>query len=387
MAQSLMYTNRSAAHRARISGALLLLLMSATACSSQATQRQASTEFGRLVERLSGPGAYFDTDNLISNEASYLHVMDALEVRGVTGGAYLGVGPDQNFSYIAQVRPEIAIILDIRRDNLMQHLLFKALFELAEGRIEYLCLLFARPFPDAGDNWRERSIEDLVAYLEQTSTLPGRSNEVQSIVLTSMKQFGVVLSDPDLETIERMHRAFISAGPDLRFASHNRAPRWYYPTYKELLLERDLSGDHANYLASEDDFQFLKALQERGLIIPVVGDFAGEHALVAIGDYLREREDRVTAFYTSNVEFYLMRGGSFDRFAQNVTSLPYHENGVIIRSLFRVTHEQSVSGYYSTQLLQGLGDFVSEFESGGFGTYRDLVNKHVIDNSVVGSRR
>src|SRR5262252_6651083 len=88
--------------------------------------RLSASEFARLIERLSEPNGYFDTDNLISNEASYLHVIGKLRRMQVTGGAYLGVGPDQNFSYIAQIRPRIAFIVDIRRDNLVEHLLFKA---------------------------------------------------------------------------------------------------------------------------------------------------------------------------------------------------------------------------------------------------------------------
>src|ERR1700741_1964490 len=85
--------------------------------------------FAGLVARLSEPGGYFDTDNLVSNERSYLHVAGKLrELGGSSGGAYLGVGPDQNFSYILAVRPALALIIDIRRDNLLQHLLFKTIF-------------------------------------------------------------------------------------------------------------------------------------------------------------------------------------------------------------------------------------------------------------------
>ena len=78
--------------------------------------------FAAQVEAFSEPGGYFDTDNLISNERSYLQVLPDLERPGVHGGAYVGVGPDQNFSYIARIRPPIAFIVDIRRDNLLLHL-------------------------------------------------------------------------------------------------------------------------------------------------------------------------------------------------------------------------------------------------------------------------
>ena len=62
--------------------------------------------------RLSDAGGYFDTDNIITNETSYLHALDALRKQGVHGGAYIGVGPDQNFSYIGRIRPAEAFIVE-----------------------------------------------------------------------------------------------------------------------------------------------------------------------------------------------------------------------------------------------------------------------------------
>src|SRR5690349_10221818 len=76
---------------------------------------QAPLPFAQTIARLSEPNGYFDTDNLISNESSYLQVIPDLARRGVRGGAYIGVGPDQNFTYIAATRPAIAFIVDIRR--------------------------------------------------------------------------------------------------------------------------------------------------------------------------------------------------------------------------------------------------------------------------------
>ena len=73
------------------------------ALASEPTPQDAS--FAALIDRLSEPSGYFDTDNLISNESSYLHVLDELDRLALRGGAYVGVGPDQNFSYMARVRP------------------------------------------------------------------------------------------------------------------------------------------------------------------------------------------------------------------------------------------------------------------------------------------
>ncbi len=132
-------------------GALLLTLAWGLAGGGARTEAQSS--FAAEVAALSEPAGYFDTDNLISNERSYLDVVPDLKKRGVRGGAYVGVGPDQNFSYIAAIRPDVAFIVDVRRDNLLLHLLFKSLFTLARTRVEYLALLLGRPLPAPPTAW------------------------------------------------------------------------------------------------------------------------------------------------------------------------------------------------------------------------------------------
>ncbi len=339
--------------------------------------------FAGLVQDLSEPGGYFDTDNLISNETSYLHVVDKMREMGVSGGAYIGVGPDQNFSYIALVRPSIAFIVDIRRDNLLQHLMFKSLFSLSRNRIEHLCLLFARPFPDDVEEWDERSVLELVDYIDRTAADSQTVDAALAAVASRAASFSLPLSEEDLETIRRFHYTFIREGLGLRFRSHGRLPRLYYPTYRRLLLETDLSGRQASYLAYEEAFRLVKSLQDRNLIIPVVGDLGGDHALAAIAVVVAERGLRVSAFYTSNVEFYLMRDGGFDRFVANVAQLPYDDNSVIIRSYFGrsfgFVHPQAVPGYYSAQLLQTIESLVNDSEVGAYRSYLDLVTRHSLD--------
>jgi hypothetical protein len=343
-------------------------------------------QFGQLVEKFSEPNGYFDSDNLISNETSYLHVMGKLRQMKVSGGAYIGVGPDQSFSYIAQIRPDIAFITDIRRDNLLQHILFKSLFALSRNRLEYLCLLFGRPVPSDSKAWDSKGVQEIVAYLDKTPSKRELFEKTKAEIQAKVKGFGVKVDQADLEVISHIHTAFFDAGPDLKFTSHNRQPRWYYPSYRDLLLEKDLTGKQCNYLVNEDDFRFLQSLEERNLVIPLVANLAGEKALKSIGQFLSERGEPVSAFYTSNVEFYLMRGfkdDDFDRFAQNVTKLPHDARSVIIRSYFNgawgYDHPQSVSGYYSTQLLQTMDSFVKEFNGGGYKSYSDLVGKHMLD--------
>src|SRR5688500_6497262 len=358
--------------RQRVEGAAVQSAAQAPALSDSA--------FAALVARISEPGGYFDSDNLISNESSYLHVLGAMRKLGVSGGAYVGVGPDQNFSYIAQVRPRVAVIVDIRRDNLLQHLLFKSLFEMARNRAEYLALLTGRAVPNDVAKWSRRSITDVVDFVETSPPDPDQFETTRAMVRSKVKRYGIPVTPAELETIGRIHQAFFDAGLELRFTSLGRAPRAYYPTLRKLLLEKDLNGKQLTYLASEDDFQFVKSLQARNRVIPVVGNLAGDHALREIGKVMAERGDKLSALYVSNVEFYLMREGTFDTFASTVRALPRDGRSVIIRSYFGGgfygSHPQSVPGYFSTQLLQSVETFASESARGGYPTYMDLVSKH-----------
>ena len=375
--------------RAWLLGLCLLLITPQSACQqapapvpSAPVAAVADSSFARLVIQLSEPGGYFDTDNLISNETSYLHVLGALRRLHIEGGAYLGVGPDQNFAYIAQIRPSIAFIVDIRRDNLLQHVFFKSLFALAPSRIAYLCLFFGKPVPEDPSSWTARPLHDIIAYVDATPSPPNHTREVLALVRTQAKQAGLPLSEEDLDTITSIHRRFIAQGLDVRFHSHNRTPNAYYPTYRDLLLETDLTGHLGSYLAHEDDYLLIRQMQAENRIVPVVGDLAGEHALKAIGDYLKARGERVSAFYTSNVEFYLFRQIRFAQYVENLRALPWDEQSVIVRSFFnryRGNHPQTVPGYASTQLLQTIESLIRAQDAGGYAGYGDLITRDIID--------
>lgn len=359
----------------RYSFRLCLLLLAGVLPARAQPAALPDTAFAGLVERLSEPGGYFDTDNLISNEKSYLHVAGVLRQRP-RGGVYLGVGPGQNFSYIALTRPDLAFLVDIRRDNLLQHLFYKALFTLAPTRLDYLGLLFARPRPAGDRPPEEYTIDELVAFVDGTRTDEDHYDGARAAVRTAVQGFGVPLSPRDLAVIDAIHVRFIHAGMALRFNTHNQPPRSYYPSFRDLLLERDRDGRQANYLVREDDYRYVRRMERENRLIPVVGDLGGTHALRAIGAYLRQAGGRVSTFYTSNVEFYLMRQGTFGRFVENVAALPLARDAVIVRSYFnRFTRAlpETVPGYASTQLTQAADALVRAYRSGAIRTYHDLI--------------
>lgn len=329
-------------------------------------------EFARLIASFSEPEGYFDTDNLISNEAGFLDVIAAFGEQRRSGDSsfYLGVGPDQNFSYIAHLRPSVAFLVDIRRGNLLEHLLFRALFEQARNRVEYLCLLLGKPVPADLLAWNDRSIDSVVTMLEATS--PSREAfEKQSIEIERrVRTFGVPLTAPDLRIIAGFHQRFFEAGLELRFNSHGRAPRPYYPRLRDLVTARDTKGQPASYLATEQYFQTVKQMQAGNRIVPIVGNLAGPTALRRIARYAAAQKLTLSAIYTSNVEQYLDRDGDLDAFTSNLKTLPRDNRSLIVRSSFS---PWTTGNRVSMQLFQKLDAFLSAWDREQLTSWRDIV--------------
>jgi hypothetical protein len=344
----------------------------------RAAETAKAETFAALVERLSEPGGDFGGDNLISNEQSYLQVMTALEDGRVSGGAYLGVGPDQNFSYIAQVKPAFAYIVDIRRDNLLLLLLFKAIFAEAPTRVGYLSLLTGRPVPERAETWKDATIDTIIAYIDKTPALPAAEQErLRKRFEAVMAGFKVPITADEFGAIESSRRQFVAEGLSLVFQARGQPKRSYYPTLRTLLRETDRKGRQLSFLATEDGYQFVRALQQRDGIVPVVGDFSGPKAMRAIAADMNQRGLKLSAFYTSNVEYYLFRARTFGKYAENVQGLPADERSLVIRSVFPSggvgRPAQSVPGHYSSSIVQSFPRMLEDIEAGKYRSYLDLI--------------
>jgi hypothetical protein len=265
-------------------------------------------------------------------------------------------------------------MIDIRRDNMLMHLMFKALFQRSANRLEYLARWTGRTVPPDVRSWDNASIDSILARID---SLPVDTTGIETdSILATVRRYGVPLQLTDTSNIRRFHGEFTRQGLDLRFTSTGRAPRYYYPTLRQLILERDLEGTRAGYLATEAGWRIVKDLESRDRIIPVVGNLAEHQAFPAIGREVAARGERVSALYVSNVEMYLWRDGSFGTFAANAARLPRNANSVIIRSFFGggfgQSHPLNRTDHVSTQLVQKLDDFARR-EADGWTSYWELV--------------
>jgi hypothetical protein len=296
------------------------------------------------------------------------------------GGVYLGVGPDQNFTYLVALKPKLAFVFDIRRQNMLTHLMYKALFEQSSDRADFLSRLFSRARPANVDT--NSTDAALIAAFQAAApdSVAFRANRA-SIYDRLIKQHGFKLSDEDTSTLNYVYTAFVTYGPDITYNSNQRNSgfgRGRMPSYAELQVETDSAKVHRSYLASEANFRALKALEVNNLIVPLVGDFAGSKAIRGVGAYLKDHATNVTAFYLSNVEQYLFQqDDDAKKFYTNVATLPLDSSSTFIRSVFNGMGYNRSGGFNSymraEQMLASMLEQVTLFNSGKLGSYYDVI--------------
>jgi hypothetical protein len=289
--------------------------------------RLTDQEFWEFSERMSEPNGFFrNSDNFLSNERGYQVAIPELLRLAKPGRVYLGVGPEQNFPYIIALKPKMVIIFDIRRGNLHEHLLYKALFEMSTDRADFLSKLWSRARPSSLT--KNSSVAELMsAYQGVSPTAEAYDANLKAVMawLTGKPQLTLRVDDP--AGIEYVYRnAFYIGGPDLG----SRGGRGGGSSYAALQMLDDGQGLNRGFLATEENWQVIKDLHSRNMIVPVVGDFGGPSAIRSVGAYLKKHGVVVSAFYLSNVEQYLNQDGKEDAFLCNVATLPLDETSTFI---------------------------------------------------------
>jgi hypothetical protein len=346
-------------------------------------------EFWRTIVQFSEPSGQYTGDNWISNEASIQNVIPPLKQLTKPGGVYLGVGPEQNYTYMWALQSKIGFIIDIRRQNMLNVMLFKALFEMSPTRADFVANLFSRRRPAGID--ATTNVKALMLAIESAPKegLAANTATVRSI----FAKHGFALSEEDLSTIDFIYGIFNRGGPMItaEFASPG-SPGGVPVTYTDLMTATDKNGEAWSYLSSEAAYQYVKELHRKNLIIPLVGDFAGRTTIRMVSDYLKQRNATVTAFYISNVEMYLS-GQVMKNFHANVSTLPIDSSSMLIRWAPRPAipsvpwYTPDMGGIWGVAtMLSPISDMVELYRTGRSpSTYQDTYRATVDPMTLVAS--
>jgi len=300
--------------------------------AGQLPTRLTDQEFWKIASDYSEPDGTFHSENLVSNELRFQTIIPELTKTVVPGRVYVGVGSEQNFTYIAATKPAMVFIVDIRRGNLDLHLVYKALFELSPTRADFVSKLFSLPRPQ-GLSEASTGAQIFAAYANVPPSQALYDQNLREIKAHLQTKHGFALSTGDLSGVDFVYSSWFKSGPGISYQLTGNGGRGMgTPSYADLMTTNDGQGNTRSYLASEDNYKFLKDLHTRNLIVPVVGNFGGPKALRAVATYLKEKKAVVSTFYTTNVEQYLRQDRLWENFCRSVSTFPLDASSTFIRS-------------------------------------------------------
>ena len=340
-------------------------------------------EFWKIVTDFSEPGGRYKFENFVSNEDDYQAVLPELKQTFDPNSIFIGVGPEQNLTYISALRPRMAFVVDIRRQNMLEQLIYKVLFEMSANRVEFVSRLFSRKTPDGLTTASSAGAIFETFDKVQPDQQFFDSNLAAAWELLTVKH-GFELSEADKQGITKVYTAFFRGGPamdyqtmDIMFGPRvGKAPATW--SYKALMsTTTDRRGHNWSYLATEENFRILQDYEKKNLIVPLVGDFAGPKTLRAVGQYARDHNATIGLFYTSNVDEYLFVNEVQDKFLANVATFPLNPSSTIIRVNGGPSGDgdgtfQVADGKKWAALVCSFADVVKGFKAGEIQTRTDL---------------
>ncbi len=365
--------------RRSISDLVVLALLSTIAplplARAQATRlpdRLTDQEFWQFINDMSEAPGNFRSENLVSNETSFQYVIPSLLKVPREGQVYLGVAPEQNFTYIAAIKPKMAIIIDIRKGNKLEHLMYKALFELSTDRADFASRLFSKARPAHLDS--TVTLDSIVGAfwnVPTDSVLYRKNKEAVKQQLT--KTHGFAISDEDWADLVWIYDQFYFYGWTVNYNS-GTGTQANMPGFADIVLSRDQTGLNRGFMATEATWRWLKDMETRNMIVPVVGNFAGPKAIRAVGAWLKQRNATVTAIYASNVEQYLWQDGIAYNYYDNVAALPIDANSVFLRSNGVRGVGGGAIGMSAPNVLCSVQQLLDENKAGRINGYPSIFN-------------
>jgi hypothetical protein len=325
----------------------------------------------------------FRSENYLSNEISFQNVIVPLKSAAKSGAVYMGVGPEQNFTYIVALQPKMAFIVDVRCGNMREHMMYKAIFEMSDNRADFLARLFCRKRP-AGLTEKSTADELFAAFSKvQPDRAYFEKNRMDiEELLTKTHKFA--LSGDDLDGIDTIYGVFFQYGPNINYSATPFGPGFSgrngnMPNYADLMTATDQQGKNEigtnrSFLASEENYRIIRDLEKKNLIVPLVGNFAGPKAIRSVGKYLKEHEAIVSAFYLSNVEQYLFMDGIADNFFENVKTLPVDTSSTFLRSGRPGGQLGGGIGGGLVSMLSSIQDVLRAYDAGRLRQWGDVID-------------
>lgn len=321
----------------KIIGLIFLWLYSIGAFSQTTISKDA---FKSILYNFSEKGGNYPSDNLISNELTYLNALDDNKIEQLKEeGAYIGVGPEQNFSYIGYLKPKIAFIVDIRSECQTEHLMYKALFKLSKTPEQFLNHLFGLNQKSIDSVWiLEKYFEHFDKEKQDKNTA---IKTFQNVVNIIENDFEITLTNGQKKFIQYVLTEFYEKGKQLVFTNKTGLVK-QFPTFEQIILAKTPSGLQKSFLADLNSYNYVREMHAKNLIIPLIGDFAGKKTFKKIASYLTKNQLSVSAFYVSNVESCLSQA-QYEKFMSNLKSLPINNNSVVIRYHANHTSVQKIA--------------------------------------------
>lgn len=234
-------------------------------------------------------------------------------------GAFIGVGPCQNLTYVGALRPRLAIICDSRLDNLIEHLMFKLLIERAGDPLDYLLLLFSRRREDRAPGTPASGAQELLAAFDRS--VPDRAAYRANLewLLSEAKrrwEFG----DWHLDRLAYVYGQFFARQLDITAVNKECADALGSPTLRDVILARNSYGRNFHFLADAARFDYVRRLHAEDRIIPVLGNFDSPAGIELINRLLAQFGERADTVYLSNIEDHVL--GRYVLDARGVASEP-----------------------------------------------------------------
>jgi hypothetical protein len=184
---------------------------------------------------------------------------------------------------------------------MIEHLMYKAIFEMSADRPDFVGTLFSRKRP--AQLTADSSVEAIFqAYASAKADSELADEHLKNIMARLKTTHKFALGDDDEKRIRSIYLTFFREGV-INFSSS-----FMSPGYARLMMMTDGSGRNWSFLASKENYDRVRAMHEKNLIVPLVGVLMTPKALRMAGQYLRDHGAVVNVFYLSNVEDYIQPG-------------------------------------------------------------------------------